>query len=81
MTRHHEMSRRQSEKLGPSFTFRRIADQPSAWSQTALYGGSTALLALVLALAFSTVRPTPRRRTPTVPAPARARDRQRQRRR
>jgi hypothetical protein len=51
----------------------------SPLSQTALYGGGTALMALALALAWSVGRPGPRRRPPEVPAPAHAilRDRRR----
>ena len=51
----------------------------SPLSQTALYGGGTALMALALALGWSVGRPGPRRRPPEVPAPAHAilRDRRR----
>ncbi|HEX2015329.1 MAG TPA: hypothetical protein VGN69_01450 [Solirubrobacteraceae bacterium] len=69
-----QMTRRDRAKLGPSFTFLTAAhSHPSAWGQGALYGGSLALMALVLALGYTTVRPTPRRRRPTVGAPAWAR--------
>jgi hypothetical protein len=53
-----------------AFTALRHDDQPSAWSTTALYGGTAGFTALVLALGWLTLRPTPRRREPKLPAPA-----------
>jgi len=66
----HAATRRDPTRPQASFTPLRSHQQPSAWSQGALYGGSLAIMALVLALGFSTVRPTPRRKPPTVAAPA-----------
>ncbi|HEX2015331.1 MAG TPA: hypothetical protein VGN69_01460 [Solirubrobacteraceae bacterium] len=64
------MTRRDRTRPTASFTVVHGHHQASAWSQGALYGGSLALMALVLALGYTTVRPTPRRRPPTVGAPA-----------
>jgi hypothetical protein len=60
-------------KPAPSFTALAAQDQPSAWTQGALYGGGLTLGALILAFSWATLRPTPRRRGPEVPAPAWAR--------
>jgi hypothetical protein len=67
------MTRRDRERPGASFTTLRHTPPVSAWTRDALYGGSLALAALVLALGFVIVRPTPRRRPPEVVAPAWAR--------
>ena len=52
------------------FTAVQHTDQVSAWSRGALYGGATALMALVLAGGWTAGRPRARRRDPVVPAPA-----------
>jgi hypothetical protein len=46
------------------------AEQPSAWTRGALYGGALTLTALLLALGFTAARPGPRRRPPRAPARA-----------
>jgi hypothetical protein len=46
------------------------AEQPSAWTRGALYGGALTLSALLLALGFTAARPGPRRRPPRAPARA-----------
>ena len=62
-----------------AFTRAEHAEQPSAWSRGALYGGALVGTAVVLALGFSILRPTPRRREPRLPAPAYSRTWQRRR--
>jgi hypothetical protein len=66
MTRHDP-----SDASSHPFTRVTHADQPSAWTRGALYGGSISLLALLLAVGWVGARPTPRsrRKTPR-PAPA-----------
>jgi hypothetical protein len=74
------MTRRDRVKPGPSITVLAHRDQPSAWSQGALYGGGLTLMAITVFLGFTTLRPTPRCRQPELPAPAWARSDDRRRR-
>jgi hypothetical protein len=67
------MSRHQPAERHP-FTRVTHAEQPSAWTRGALYGGAITLASLLLAMTW-TAWPRPRRRPPEVPQPAWARRR------
>jgi hypothetical protein len=66
-------TRRVPDRPAASFSPLVRAEQASAWTRGALYGGGLGLTALAFSIGWLTFRPRPWRREPRLPAPAHAR--------